>query len=121
MRVVIDLIEDLREAISNQEDFRVMAMLLREDSQNKERLEYVGEAHLSSFDIDRDKKQTLFSIDSSKPNLNVVDIVAPLLILPMADMMYEIRVYVNEQYPDMEIVGFAKNEDEKKYFFMLKI
>ncbi|MFK5975233.1 MAG: hypothetical protein QM493_01880 [Sulfurovum sp.] len=121
MKVIIDLVEDLREAISNQENFRLMAMLLKADKEDEERLIYAGEAHLNSYIINTEKRELLFSIDSSKENLSIKEIIAPLLILPIADMMYEIRICVSEQYFNMEIVGFAKNEEEKKYFLMLKV
>ena len=39
----------------------------------------------------------------------------------MDRMMYELRMDVNAQYSDMEIVGFGKNEERKKYLFFIRI
>jgi hypothetical protein len=36
-------------------------------------------------------------------------------------MMYELRMDVNEQYSNMEIVGFGKNEEMKKYLLFIKV
>jgi hypothetical protein len=39
----------------------------------------------------------------------------------MDRMMFELRIDVNAQYSDMEIVGFGKNEEEKRYILFIKI
>ena len=44
MKVIIDLIEDIREEIGNQEDFILTAMLLKENPEDAEKLIYAGEA-----------------------------------------------------------------------------
>jgi hypothetical protein len=48
-------------------------------------------------------------------------LIPPLLILDMDTMMYELRMDVNVQYSDVEVVGFGKNEEEKKYILFIKI
>ncbi len=49
MKVIIDLIEDIREEIGNQEDFIFTAMLLKQDDSNPERLIYAGEAPINNI------------------------------------------------------------------------
>mgnify|MGYP000520709788 FL=1 len=44
MRVIIDLIEDVREQIGNHEAYEVTAGLLKTDAQDSEKLIYAGEA-----------------------------------------------------------------------------
>jgi hypothetical protein len=39
----------------------------------------------------------------------------------MDKMMYELRMDVTVQYKDMEIVGFGKNDEQKKYILFIRI
>ncbi|HSR73860.1 MAG TPA: hypothetical protein VLL31_03380 [Sulfurovum sp.] len=121
MKVIIDLIEDIREEIGNQEDFIVTAMLLKEHPEDADKLVYAGEAPLNLFTLDESKKQLIFKIDGSHTIITVGELVKPLLILPMASMMHEIRMDVNAEYRDVEVIGFGKSMEEKKYIFFIKI
>jgi len=121
MKVIIDLIEDIREEIGNQEDFIVTAMLLKEHSDDAEKLVYSGEAPLNLFTLDELYKQLIFKIDGSQSRITVGELVKPLLILPMGTMMYEIRMDVNAEYRDIEVIGFGKSVEEKKYILFIKI
>lgn len=121
MKVIIDLIEDIREEIGNQEDFVLTAMLLREDPENAEKLIYAGESAISQYLLDEKHKQLLFKIDGSRSVSTVGELVKKLLILPIADMMYELRMDVNAKYSDIEVVGFGKSMIEKKYILFIKI
>ncbi len=121
MKYIIDLIEDVREQIGNQEDFILTAMLLKENVEDLEKLTYAGEAPLNLFHLDKKGKQLIFKIDGSHSRLTVGELIPPLLILDMDVMMYELRMDVNTQYSDMEIVGFGKNDEEKKYILFIKI
>ncbi|MCO4846046.1 MAG: hypothetical protein KC427_08525 [Sulfurovum sp.] len=121
MKYIIDLIEDVREEIGNQEDFVLTAMLLKENPEDSEKLTYAGEAPLNLFHLDEAGKQLNFKIDGSPSRITVGELIPPLLILDMDAMMYELRMDVNTQYSDMEIVGFGKNDEEKKYIFFIKI
>lgn len=121
MKVIIDLIEDIREEIGNQEDFIVTAMLLKEHPEDADKLAYAGEAPLNLFTLDDSKKQLIFKIDGSQNRITVGELVKPLLILPMDAMMHEIRMDVNAVYSDIEIVGFGKSMEEKKYILFIRI
>jgi len=39
----------------------------------------------------------------------------------MDAMMFEVKMDVNAQHKDMEIVGFGKNDEEKRYILFIKI
>ena len=121
MRVIIDLIEDAREQIANNEDYTVAAGLLKTDEKDNNKLVYAGEALLNSFQIEREKRQLKIKIDGSGKVLTVGELIPEILILDMDAMMFEVKMDVNAQYKDMEIVGFGKNDEEKRYILFIKI
>ena len=119
MKFIIDLIEDVREQIGNHEEYVVMAGLLKEDAEDKSKLIYAGEALLNLVVLNDEKKQLSFKIDGSDKRVTIGALIPPLLILDMDAMMYELRMDVNEQYKNMEIVGFGKNDEQKKYILFI--
>jgi hypothetical protein len=121
MKFIIDLIEDIREQIGNQEDYTLTAGLLKEDPNDSNTLLYAGEATLNTQHIDEVKEQLLFEIDGSDSKITVGELLPPLLISDMKHMMFELRMNVNAEYQDMEIVGFGKNDEEKRYILFIKI
>ncbi len=121
MKFIIDLIEDVREQIGNHEEYVVMAGLLKEDVEDNSKLVYAGEAPLNLFILNEQKRQLLFKIDGSDIRVTIGTLIPSLLILDMDAMMYELRMEVNAQYKNMEIVGFGKNDDEKCYILFIKI
>jgi hypothetical protein len=121
MKFIIDLIEDIREQIGNQEAYTITAGLLKEDPEDANKLIYSGEAPLNSHHIDEIRKQLIFAIDGSDSRIIVGELISPLLISDMDSMMFELRMNVNTQYSDMEIVGFGKNDEEKRYILFIKI
>ena len=121
MRVIIDLIEDVREQIGNHETYEVTAGLLKADAQNSEQLIYAGEAPLNSVELEREKRQLTFKIDGSDKKLTIGELIPSVLILDMEAMLFELKMDVNAQYKDIKIVGFGKNDEEKKYILFIKI
>ena len=121
MKYIIDLIEDIREQIGNQEVYTITAGLLKEDPNDTNKLIYAGEAPLNTRHIDEIKKQLIFEVNGSDTQITVGELIPPLLISDMDSMMFELRIDVNTQYSDMEIVGFGKNEEEKRYILFIKI
>jgi len=121
MKVIIDLIEDIRESIANAEDFVFTAGLLKEDREDSSRLIYAGEAPLNSYYIDQISKHLVFKIDGSNTQIRVGELMPLLLISDMDVMMYELKMNVNKQYEEMEIIGFGKNEEMKKYLLFIKV
>ncbi len=121
MKFIIDLIEDVREQIGNHEAYVVTAGLLKEDANDNTKLIYAGEAPLNLAVLNDETKQLNFKIDGSAKKVTIGALIPPLLILDMDAMMFELRMNVNVQYSDMEIVGFGKNDEEKKYILFIKI
>ncbi|GIT99303.1 hypothetical protein [Sulfurovum sp. TSL1] len=121
MRVIIDLIEDVREQIGNHETYEVMAGLLKTDARDSEKLIYAGEAPLNTVDLEREKRQLRFKIDGSDKKLTIGELIPSILILDMEAMLFELKMDVNAQYKDMEIVGFGKNDAQKRYILFIKI
>ncbi|SFZ98644.1 hypothetical protein MNB_SV-5-426 [hydrothermal vent metagenome] len=121
MKFIIDIIEDIREQIGNKEEYIVTAGLLKDNPDNPKTLIYAGEAALNSFHIDEIKKQLIFEIDGTSSKISVGELIPPLLISDMDTMMFELKMDVNTQYKEMEIVGFGKNDEDKKYLLFIKI
>ena len=121
MKYIIDLIEDIREQIGNHEGYVVTAGLLKADENDDSKLIYAGEAPLNLAVLNDEIKQLNFKIDGSEMRVTVGALVPPLLIQDMDAMMYELRMDVNTQYSDMEIVGFGKNDEDKKYILFIKV
>ena len=114
MKYIIDLIEDVREQIGNHEAYTVTAGLLKTDVNDSAKLIYSGEAALNEYHIDNIAKELWFEIDGSESQLTIGELIPSLLILDMDAMMYTLKMDVNAQYSDMEIVGFGKNDEEKR-------
>ena len=121
MKYIIDLIEDVREQIGNHEGYTVTAGLLKTDANDSSKLIYAGEAPLNTYHIDNIAKEICFKIDGSDTQLTIGELIPSLLILDMDAMMYMLKMDVNAQYNDMEIVGFGKNDVEQRYILFIKI
>ncbi len=115
MKVIIDLIEDIRETIQNNETYRISAMLLKENPENKKDLIYAGEASVGSFYIDKISKELIFTVDKDRDALTIGELVKHLLILDMDAMMYEVKLAVSENHAPKELVGFGFNATDGKY------
>ena len=121
MKFIIDLIEDVREQIGNHEEYVVTAGLLKADENDSEKLIYAGEAPLNLAILNDETKQLDFKIDGSEMRVTIGALIPPLLILDMDAMMYKLKMDVNAQYKNMEIVGFGKNDEQKRYILFIKI
>ena len=120
MKVIIDMIEDIRESVANAEQYKLTAGLLREESSDPSKLVYAGEAPINGYTVEHDAKRLLFFIDGSENEVSVGKLIPELLIMDMDAMMYELRLDVNAQYRNMEIVGFGKNDEEQRYVLFVK-
>jgi len=115
MKVIIDLIEDIRESINNNENYTVSAMLLQEDTTDKKNLVYAGEASVSSFYVDKISKELILEVNKKEPSLKIGDLVKHLLIMDMDEMMFEVKLVVSEQHAPQSLVGFGFNATDAKY------
>ncbi len=121
MKVIIDLIEDIRESVANAESFELRAGLLKTDPNDSSRLVYAGEAPLNTYSVDTESRTLRFEIDGSDKRITIGELIPSLLILAMGTMIYEIRLDINMQYRDMEIVGFGKNEEQEAYLLFVSV
>jgi len=121
MKVIIDLIEDIRESINNIQEYIFTIGLLKEDSNDRSKLIYSGEAIVNSTELNKTTREFIFTINGSDSKVTLESIVPSLLILDMDNMMDELKVNVNTQYSSMEVVGFGKNEEQKRYILFIKI
>jgi len=121
MKFIIDLIEDVREQIGNHEAYEVTAGLLKVDENDSSKLNYVGESALNLAILNDEAKQLNFKIDASDKRVTIGALIPLLLIVDMDAMMYELKMDVNEQYKGLEIVGFGKNDEQKRYILFIKI
>lgn len=121
MKFIIDLIEDIRVEIGNAPDFTVQAMLLKEDANDPEKLIYGGEAAINSFIPDEENRKLMMKIGGSSELLTIGELIKYILIYDMDKMMYEVKLNVNHQYSDVEVIGFGKSMEEKKYFLFIKL
>ncbi len=121
MKVIIDLIEDIRETIGNAEDYILCAGLLKEDADDASKLLYAGMASITSYSLHYERKELIFSVGNGNTEVAVGEIIPSLLLLDMHAMMYLLKMDVNAKYQEMEIVGFGKNDEEKRYILFIKI
>jgi len=121
MKVLIDFIEDVRESIGNNENFRLTAMLLKKDINDSSKMLYAGESPLRSFHLDEEAQRLVFKIDASKNTLSIGEVIPSVVILGMNMMMYALKVDVNTEHQDIEVIGFGKNEEEKKYILFITL
>jgi len=119
MKVIIDLIEDIRESINNNEHYKIVGMLLKEDVNDKKKLIYAGEANVASFYLDELSKELIFSVDKTEKSLEVGELVKHLLIMDMDKMMYEVKLAVSDEYAPQELVGFGFNATDAKYVLFI--
>jgi len=115
VKVIIDLIEDIRESIQNAESYTIAGMLLKENPENKKDLIYAGEASVGSFYLDEISKELIFNVEKEGEALSVGELVKHLLILDMDAMMYEVKLAVSEEHAPKELVGFGFNATDGKY------
>jgi hypothetical protein len=121
MKFIIDLIEDVREQIANQDTYIVTAGLLKIDENDNTKLNIVGEASINQTIFNGKTKELTFKIDNSDTQVSIGELIPSLLILDMDTMMYKLKIDANEQYSNMEVVGFGKNDEQKRYILFIKI
>lgn len=121
MKFIIDLIEDIREQIANQPQFKLYAMLLKNDPQDEERLIYSGEVAINGFLLNEVKKVMSLSVNPHGDAMALGDLMDHLAIYDMNVMMYPVRIAVNHLHPAVDVVGFGISEEERKYFMFIKL
>lgn len=118
MKVIIDLIEDIRTAINNDKNFSLMAMGLEET----DNAEFVPswESRICSMKID-DGNKRLYLFLAKDEALSIGELLEGMDILPNEKMMYEVCIsYTKEnQRLDTSLMGFGESFHEKKYLLFI--
>jgi len=118
MKVIIDLIEDIREAINNDRSFSLSAMGLKEN----EKGEFVPswQSDIKQYKID-EKEKRLFLFLGKHDAINVGDFLDILNTLDNKKMMFEVCVSYtrDEKRVDASLMGFGESFKDKKYLLFL--
>jgi len=118
MKVIIDLIDDVREAINSDKSFSLSAMGLKEN----EKGEFVPswQADINQYKLD-EKTKKLYLFLGKENALNIGTFLSDLNSLSNEQMMYELCVsYTKEQKRiDSVLMGFGESFPEKKYLLFI--
>lgn len=114
MKVIIDLIDDVREAINNDSSFSLSAMGLKEN--DKKEFIPSWQAGINQYKLDDEVKKIYLFLGKNKA-LNIGDFLDELNALSNEKMMYEICVSYTKhnQRVDASLMGFGESFHEKKY------
>lgn len=118
MKVIIDLIEDLRTAIDDNKGFSLASMSLREDMKGE--LLPSWQSDICSFTLD-EKERKLFLFLGKEKAVEVRDLLKMLDTLSNKAMMYELCVSYSKanQRIDTSLIGFGESVEDKKYFLFI--
>lgn len=118
MKVIIDLIEDIRSAIDNDNSFSLLAMGLKENENGE--FTPAWKSAICNMKLDDDKK-SLFLFLGKEKALTVGSVLERLNVLENNKMMYEVCVsYSKEQQRlDSSLLGFGEALGEKEYLLFI--
>lgn len=115
MKVIIDLIEDIREAIKNDMSFSLVAMAFKEQKNG----EFIPswESPICSMKVDEATKRLFFFLGKGEA-LGVGSFLESVNALPNKAMMHEVLVSYSKEARrvDSSLIGFGESLEEKKYF-----
>lgn len=118
MKVIIDLIEDIRESIDNDRSFTLSVMGLSENENGTFTPSW--QSDISSFRLDeRSKKMFLFM--GKDEALDIGTFIETLNALSNEAMMYELCVSYSkgDQRKDAPLMGFGESLEDKKYLLFI--
>ena len=111
MKVIIDLLEDMREHIKNAPDYSILSVLLKEDEQGE--MQRVGEKPVKSVRLDETNKTLVFGfLEEGVVSQTLIEMINKL---PNEAMMYEVVLEISSEHERMPIIGFGENHDEKQF------
>lgn len=118
MKVIIDVIEDIRSAINNDESFSLEAMGLKEQDNG----EFIPswQSGINHMKLDEKEQKLFLFLGKGKP-LEIGTFLGTLNALSNQAMMYEIYVSYskNETRTDTPLIGFGESFKEKKYLLFI--
>ena len=119
MKVIIDLIEDAREAIKNSQGFTLSTMGLYEQVSGEFLPSW--QSHISKVQID-EKEKKLFFFLGKEAGLELGACLDYLNALSNEEMMYEVCVSYSHDNSriDSELLGFGESLEDKKYLLFIE-
>ena len=118
MKLIIDLIEDIRTAINNDEAFTLEAMGLKE--QNNGEFLPSWQSAISRMKLD-EKERKLFLFLGKEDAINVGSFLKTLNALSNEAMMYEVCISYSkeEERINSSLMGFGESLEDKKYLLFI--
>jgi hypothetical protein len=118
MKVIIDLIEDIRTAINNDSDFSLSVMGLTENSDGEFTPSW--QSDVCQYRLSETDKKIYFLLGRENP-LNIGSLLEELNALSNEAMMYEVCVsYSKENHRiDSSLIGFGEALQDKKYLLFI--
>ena len=118
MKVIIDLIEDIRSAIDNAPNFSLVGMALQENDEGT--FVPLWQSNIVHYRLDEEAKK-LFLFLGKDEVLSVGTLLQELNSYSNEAMMYEICItFMREnQRTDQSLIGFGEALDEEKYLLFI--
>ena len=118
MKVIIDLIEDIRSAIDNAPYFSLIGMALQENDEGT--FDPVWQSNIVHYRLDEDAKK-LFLFLGKDEAVNVGLLLQEFKSYSNEAMMYEVCItFMKEtQRIDQSLIGFGEATEEEKYLLFI--
>jgi hypothetical protein len=118
MKVIIDLIEDIKDAIENEPSFSLVAMALKE--QDSGELIPSWESPICSMKVDAEEQRLFFFLGKGEP-LGIGTFLESANALSNKAMMHEVLLSYSKEAKriDSSLIGFGESLEEKKYFLFI--
>ncbi len=118
MKLIIDVIEDIRTAIGNDAFFTLSVMGLKEQENGEYSLAW--QSDISHMKLD-EKEQKLFLFPGRDEPISIGDFLQRLNALSNEAMMYEVCVSYSkeEKRIDTALIGFGESVEDKKYLLFI--
>ena len=118
MKVIIDLIEDVRSAINNDTSFTLSGMALKENDQGEH--EPLWQSNIVHYRLDETAKKLFLFLGKEDP-VTVETLLNDLNTYSNEAMMYELNITYtqDDSRKDKSLIGFGEALEEKKYLLFI--
>ena len=119
MKVVIDLIEDIREAIENNPNFSLIVMGLEEDQEGN--FTPTWQSPLSRLSLEAQEKKIYFFLGKENP-ITITPLLIELNSMSNQEMMYTMQVSFSKEgvRVNKEVIGFGESVENKQYVLFVE-
>ncbi len=120
MKVIIDLIEDIRSAIDNQPDFTLTGMALKANEKNEH--EPIWQSNIVHYRLDESAKKLFLFLGQDDP-IKVGTLLQELNSYTNEAMMYEVCITYtqDDERQDKSLIGFGEVIPEKRYLLFIQL